>query len=102
MILGASLMAVFLHKTCPIIRTLRFQYKTEFLQKHRQGAQPEMKSQFKGHEDFSHQAKGEATGLSFALEHHLRRPRGIACYDVYDYDVPTGAFHGACRITDTC
>ena len=61
MILGASLMAVFLHKTCPIIRTLRFQYKIVLTgddanwglsQKRRQGAQPEMESLFKGHGDF--------------------------------------------------
>ena len=47
--------------------------------KRRNGAQPEMKSLFKGHGGFPIKQKGEAVSISFALERHLWRPRGIAC-----------------------
>ena len=47
--------------------------------KRRNGAQPEMKSLFKGHGGFPIKQKGEAVSLSFALGRHLWRPRGIAC-----------------------
>ena len=49
--------------------------------KRRDGAQPEMKSLFRGHGGFPIKQKGEAVCLSFALERHLWRPRGIACYN---------------------
>lgn len=47
--------------------------------KRRNGAQPEMKSLFRGHGGFPIKQKGEAVSLSFALERHLWRPRSIAC-----------------------
>ena len=59
--------------------------------KRRNGAQPEMKSLFKGHGGFPIKQKGEAVSLSFALERHLWRPRGIACHNLtvthYSYDL---------------